>query len=77
MSKNPEVGQGISTALPMLIAEELDADWDRVVVKQADADQAKYGMQFAGGSTSVPNNWLPMRQAGATARDMMLRAAAA
>lgn len=77
MSKNPEVGQGISTALPMLIAEELDADWDRVVVKQADADQAKYGMQFAGGSTSVPNNWLPMRQAGATARDMLLRAAAA
>jgi isoquinoline 1-oxidoreductase subunit beta len=77
MSKNPEVGQGISTALPMLIAEELDADWDRVLVKQADADQAKYGMQFAGGSTSVPMNWLPMRQAGATARDMLLRAAAA
>lgn len=77
ISKNPEIGQGISTALPMLIVEELDAEWDKVKVVQADGNQALYGNQMAGGSTSTPMNYTPMRQTGAAARDMLLRAAAA
>jgi isoquinoline 1-oxidoreductase beta subunit len=76
MAKNPEVGQGIKTMLPMLIAEELDADWSKVVIVQADAD-AKYGNQIAGGSFATPNHWTPHRQVGAGARAMLIAAAAA
>ncbi len=72
----PEAGQGVKTALPMMVAEELDAAWEDVEVRLSGVDEAAFGRQFAGGSTSVPRVWMPMRQAGAVARAMLVEAAA-
>jgi isoquinoline 1-oxidoreductase subunit beta len=73
---NPEFGQNVMTSLPMIAADELDADWKQVVVEMAPHDGVKYGFQFTGGSQSVRAYWKPMRQAGAAARQMLREAAA-
>ncbi|MGH6827972.1 MAG: molybdopterin cofactor-binding domain-containing protein, partial [Rhizomicrobium sp.] len=75
-SKGPEIGQGIKTAFGLIIAEELDADWNHVVVEQADVNPKVYGYQGAGGSTSIPRAWDQLRQAGAAAKAMLIAAAA-
>jgi isoquinoline 1-oxidoreductase beta subunit len=76
VAQNPETGQGIKTALPMLIADELDVDWNQVTIKQADYDATKYVSQIEGGSTAIPTHYTRMRQAGAGGRALMIAAAA-
>ncbi len=74
-ARNPETGQHSLNMLPMLIADELDVEWQAVKIVRLNADN-KYGIQFTGGSTATPNNWEPMRQVGGAARQMLITAAA-
>ncbi len=70
-----EMGQGVRTALPMILAEELEADWKQIAIEQAGASTL-FGDQTTGGSASVRTTWDPMRKAGAAAREMLISAAA-
>ena len=76
MSPNPEIGQNVKTSMPMIVADELDIDWNKVIVEQAPLNTALYSWQVAGGSRSIANGWQSLRMAGATARHMLIEAAA-
>lgn len=76
MSPNPELGQNIKTSFPLIVAEELDADWSKVKVLQAPLDPGNFERQVTGGSGAVPHSWERLRKAGATARHMLIEAAA-
>jgi isoquinoline 1-oxidoreductase beta subunit len=75
-SPNPEFGTNVMTSLPMMIAEELEVDWQKVMVEQGDYDTPRFRSQFTGGSMAMRMMWVPLRTAGATARMMLLQAAA-
>lgn len=75
MAKNPEIGQGVKTSLPQIIAEELEVDWTKIEIIQANFD-VRLGDQFAGGSTSIKENFTELRRVGAAAREMLIEAAA-
>lgn len=76
MSPNPEGGQGVKTSMPMIVAEELDADWQKIVIEQAGLDTKHFTRQFIGGSQAIHQGWKPLRTAGAAARQMLRQAAA-
>lgn len=73
---NPEFGQNVKTSMPMMLAEELDVDWEKIKVEQADFYPQRFGRQFTGGSQSIRGAWKPLRTAGATARQLLILAAA-
>ncbi len=76
LSPNPELGQNIMTSFPMIIAEELEADWTKVKVVQAPLDTKSFDRQLTGGSGAIPHSWKRLRTAGATAKYMLIQAAA-
>jgi isoquinoline 1-oxidoreductase beta subunit len=76
LNPNPEFGQNVMTSLPMIVSEELDVDWQKVVIEMGPHDNIKLGPQFTGGSNSVRMYWKPLREAGAAARHMLMEAAA-
>ena len=76
VSKQPEMGQGVKTSLPMIIAEQLEVPWSSVTIEQGDFDEKLYGGQSAGGSRSTPNNYDQFHLLGATVRTMLVEAAA-
>ncbi|MGV6832478.1 MAG: molybdopterin cofactor-binding domain-containing protein [bacterium] len=76
MSPNPEIGQNVKTSMPMIVAEELDVDWNNVLVEQAPLNTAVFTRQLAGGSQSIRQGWESLRLAGATAKHMLKQAAA-
>lgn len=73
---NPEFGTNVTTSLPMLIAEELEVDWESVLIQQSDFDTPRFKNQMTGGSNAMAMHWRPLRTAGATARNLLLQAAA-
>ena len=75
-SPNPEIGQGVKTSMPMIIAEELDVEWNKVNVAQGALDTKNFTRQVAGGSQSIRQGWDALRQTGATAKQMLINAAA-
>ena len=76
LSPNPEIGQNVKTSMPMIVAEELDVNWDHVIVEQAPLNTSLFTRQLAGGSQSIRQGWQGLRIAGATARRMLMEAAA-
>lgn len=76
MAPNPEFGSNVKTSMPMILAEELDIDWKKVIVQQADFFPERFDRQFTGGSQGIRMGWKPLRTAGATARQMLVNAAA-
>lgn len=75
-SPNPEIGQGIKTAFPLIVAEEMDVNWEDVTVEQAHLDTKRFERQLTGGSGAIKHSWERLRQAGATARALLAEAAA-
>lgn len=73
VSKQPEMGQGVKTSLPMIIAEQLEVPFNDITIEQGDFDLAKFGNQGAGGSNSTPNNYDNFHLVGATARTMLVK----